>query len=824
MPRVLMGLVFFPRGGSAHVARNLANWLPAAGWDVTVLSGSLSLPGRPGDARAFYRGLDVRPVDMTAALAAPPTRCSPTRRCTRPTRTAPDAARPHLRAARRRGLRAPGRRVGARARARAGAARPTCCTCTTSRRSTRRPRAWRPACRSSGHLHGTELLMLEAIEREPAPLGARAGVGGADARLGRALRAADRALRLARSRAPSGCSASTRPAACAWPTASTRRPSRRATSTTARTGAATSSRSRRAGRRARRPAPSATREADLAAFGDDRGETPVLLYVGRYTEVKRIGAADRGLRARPAGASRAARRWCSSAASPASGRASTRWRRSGAPARATSSSPAGTTTRSCPTSSPPPTSSSCPRCASSSARCSSRAWRAGCRAIAVDAYGPAEIVRHGETGWLVAPDDARRPGRRAGARRSTTRRSAAGAASWRRRGRPRALRLAGARASASPEVIRGPPDATSLRPEAAVDAAERCKRAQRSAAQRRCCRQDRCYLSGFRLECPRRATGARHVTHRRGRPRPVGLYDPTYEHDACGVAFVARLDGVPEPRDGAARGHRARATSSTAAPRAPTRTPATAPACCSSCPTRCCAACSRRTSRRRAPTACASASSRGRPSGARSSSGCSSSTVAAEGQRVVGWRDVPVDKDYVGITGQPLRPVRQAPRRRGASDELARRPGRLRAQALRDPPRGRDRRRARPRHPQLLEPHARLQGHAHRPAAARLLPRPAGRAHGVGAGARALALLDQHLPELGARAPVPDDRPQRRDQHAARQRQLDARARVAARLGAVRRRPRRRSCRSCAPAARTPRRSTTCSSCSCWPAARCRTR
>ena len=29
-------------------------------------------------------------------------------------------------------------------------------------------------------------------------------------------------------------------------------------------------------------------EADLAAFGDDRGETPVLLYVGRYTEVKRL--------------------------------------------------------------------------------------------------------------------------------------------------------------------------------------------------------------------------------------------------------------------------------------------------------------------------------------------------------------------------------------------------------------------------------------------------------------------------------------------------------------------------------------------------------
>ena len=29
------------------------------------------------------------------------------------------------------------------------------------------------------------------------------------------------------------------------------------------------------------------------------------------------------------------------------------------------------------------------------------------------------------------------------------------------------------------------------------------------------------------------------------RPGPVGLYDPAREHDACGVAFVARLDGAP---------------------------------------------------------------------------------------------------------------------------------------------------------------------------------------------------------------------------------------------------------------------------------------
>ena len=44
------------------------------------------------------------------------------------------------------------------------------------------------------------------------------------------------------------------------------------------------------------------------------------------------------------------------------------------------------------------------------------------------------------------------------------------------------------------------------------------------------------------------------------------------------------------------------------------------------------------------------------------------------------------------------------------------------------------------------------------------------------AGAGASALLDQHLPGLVAGASLPDDRPQRRNQHAARQRQLDGRA------------------------------------------------
>src|SRR5919202_720700 len=60
--------MFFPRGGSAHVARALAEALPAHGWDVTILAGSLG--GRAvGDAERFYSGLDVHAVDFAAGDA-----------------------------------------------------------------------------------------------------------------------------------------------------------------------------------------------------------------------------------------------------------------------------------------------------------------------------------------------------------------------------------------------------------------------------------------------------------------------------------------------------------------------------------------------------------------------------------------------------------------------------------------------------------------------------------------------------------------------------------------------------------------------------------
>ena len=59
---------------------------------------------------------------------------------------------------------------------------------------------------------------------------------------------------------------------------------------------------------------------------------------------------------------------------------------------------------------------------------------------------------------------------------------------------------------------------------------------------------------------------------------------------------------------------------------------------------------------------------------------------------------------------------------------------------------------------------------------------------GLGDGAGAPALLDQHLPVVEARASLSHGRPQRRDQHAARQRQLDGGAAGVGVVAAVRQR------------------------------------
>ena len=76
--RALLALIFFPRGGSAQVARYLAGALPAAGWEATIACGSLGPVGEESHAAGFYGGLDVRPLDYTVAGQAPdPLRADP---------------------------------------------------------------------------------------------------------------------------------------------------------------------------------------------------------------------------------------------------------------------------------------------------------------------------------------------------------------------------------------------------------------------------------------------------------------------------------------------------------------------------------------------------------------------------------------------------------------------------------------------------------------------------------------------------------------------------------------------------------------------------
>ena len=123
--------------------------------------------------------------------------------------------------------------------------------------------------------------------------------------------------------------------------------------------------------------------------------------------------------------------------------------------------------------------------------------------------------------------------------------------------------------------------------------------------------------------------------------------------------------------------------------------------------------------------------------------------VRVEGQQVLGWRDVPVDAEHVGTTANRTRPhMRQV---FVGAVRAARRPGRLRAQALRHPA---HRRAAAARtlyvasfstrtivYKGMLIPEQ-LRG---------FFPDLQHPSDGERDGARALALLDEHVPELAAR-------------------------------------------------------------------------
>jgi D-inositol-3-phosphate glycosyltransferase len=67
---VLQGFSFFPRGGSAQVVRYLTAALLEAGWSPRIVAGSLGAAGSPSHAQTFFAGLPLSTVDFTPAFEA----------------------------------------------------------------------------------------------------------------------------------------------------------------------------------------------------------------------------------------------------------------------------------------------------------------------------------------------------------------------------------------------------------------------------------------------------------------------------------------------------------------------------------------------------------------------------------------------------------------------------------------------------------------------------------------------------------------------------------------------------------------------------------
>ena len=194
--------------------------------------------------------------------------------------------------------------------------------------------------------------------------------------------------------------------------------------------------------------------------------------------------------------------------------------------------------------------------------------------------------------------------------------------------------------------------------------------------------------------------------------------------------------------------------------------------------------------------------------------------AAEEGLEVLGWRAVPVDPDgadsrrdragLYALHGPAVRRRARQLRRRHRP-----RPARVSAAQAR-----RARRRLLP---VAVQPDHGVQGHAHDNATAPILSGSARRTLHQRHRDRAQPLLHQHLPVLAAGPPVPLRRPQRRDQHRARQPQPHARPRSHAGQRADPRRPAAGSRRSARRRPPTRRPSTRCSSCCTSVAAACRT-
>jgi glycosyltransferase involved in cell wall biosynthesis len=282
-----MALLFYPRGGSSHVVRNLARFLPASGWDVRLVAGSLGARGEPTHAGTFFASVHLHPVDYTPArdagdpLAAdPPFQPSYEDRPGAPDRVfaaVGDEAYERLVAAWERELAAAG----------AGDADVLHLHhLTPINEAATRSFGDVPVV---GHLHGTELLMLAEIERG-APEGWTHAASWAERMRGWAQRC-ERLLVLspdAVDRVPDLLDVE--PERVVWapngfePKGFDRRPLRgRDRLALWRRWLVEEPRGWRPGGEA---GSVAYADEDLAPLGG--GESPVLLYVGRFTAVKRL--------------------------------------------------------------------------------------------------------------------------------------------------------------------------------------------------------------------------------------------------------------------------------------------------------------------------------------------------------------------------------------------------------------------------------------------------------------------------------------------------------------------------------------------------------
>jgi glycosyltransferase involved in cell wall biosynthesis len=397
-----MGLLFFPRGGSSQVARYLARSLPASGWDVTLSCGSLGPPGEPSHAGTFFGGVDLRPLDYTAAAAAadPLAADPPFHPSFEDREGAPDqvfarldeTAFEHQVATWRRQLRA------------ADAAAADVLHLHHLTPINEAAERALPGVPRIGHLHGTELLMLHEIERGPP-----AGWEHADAwaeRMRRWARGCERLLVLspdAVRRVPRLLGVESERVVWAPngfdPAGFARRP----LTAEARLGhwRRWLVEEPRGWDESGRPGSVAYRDEDLEPF---RAGGPVLLYVGRYTEVKRIPLLIRAH-------ARARERFERRAPLVLLGGFPGEWegahplrvvRETGDPDvflagwRGHEDLPQGLNAADLLV---------LPSVREQFGAVLVEAMACGVPVLAVDAHGPGEIVDAGETGWLVPPDD-----------------------------------------------------------------------------------------------------------------------------------------------------------------------------------------------------------------------------------------------------------------------------------------------------------------------------------------------------------------------------------------------------------------------------------